>query len=161
MPSTSNMFLARRLPTPQMPYWWVRWSGTASTASRLDLPPSFSAASIICFRQPGLFSTSSSGSTTANGSSPTMSRAHQTACPRPSGACWRGKLVSPPAGQGSAGVLSSLVFSPALGERAVELEGDVEVVLDRALVAPRDENEMLDPGLLRLVDDVLHDRAVD
>ena len=35
------------------------------------------------------------------------------------------------------------------------------MVLDHALVAPGDENEMLDPGLARLVDDVLHDRAVD
>src|SRR3954462_13419020 len=150
MPSTSNMFLARRLPTPQMPYWWVRWSGTASTASRLDLPPSFSAASIICFRQPGLFSTSSSGSTTANGSSPTMSRAHQTACPRPSGACWRGKTGGAASGwarrllageTGGAGlrlvagkdVLLGLLVA-ARGECGVELEHLVEMVLDHALV---------------------------
>ena len=45
-----------------------------------------------------MLSTSSSGSTTANGSSPTMSRAHHTAWPSPSGACWRVKLMAPASG---------------------------------------------------------------
>ena len=35
------------------------------------------------------------------------------------------------------------------------------MVLDDALVAAGDEDEMLDPGLARLVDDVLQDRTVD
>src|SRR5262245_23506327 len=39
-----------------------------------------------------------SGRSRANGSLPTMSRAHHTAWPRPSGSCWRVKLVSPAAG---------------------------------------------------------------
>ena len=57
--------------------------------------------------------------------------------------------------------LLQLLLLAALGKRGVELVGDVEMVLDHALVAPGHENEMLDPGLARLVDDVLHDRAVD
>ena len=35
------------------------------------------------------------------------------------------------------------------------------MVLDDALVAAGDEDEMLDPGLARLVDDILQDRTVD
>ena len=41
---------------------------------------------------------SMSGSITAKGSSPTISRAHHTAWPRPSGSCWRVKLVWPALG---------------------------------------------------------------
>ena len=46
-------------------------------------------------------------------------------------------------------------------ERAVELVGDVEMVLDHRLVAAGDEDEVLDPGGARLIDHVLHDGAVD
>src|SRR5207253_4777948 len=42
-----------------------------------------------------------------------------------------------------------------------QLELAVEMVLDHALVAAGDENEMLDAGLARLVDDVLDQRPVD
>ena len=35
------------------------------------------------------------------------------------------------------------------------------MILDHALVAPGDENEMLDPGLARLVDHMLDQRPVD
>ena len=49
----------------------------------------------------------------------------------------------------------------ALGERLLELELAVEMILDHALVAAGDEDEMLDAGLARLVDHVLHQRAVD
>jgi hypothetical protein len=49
----------------------------------------------------------------------------------------------------------------ALGERQLELELAVEVILDHRLVAPGDEDEMLDAGLARLVDHVLDQRAVD
>ena len=43
----------------------------------------------------------------------------------------------------------------------LELELLVEVVLDDALVATGDEDEVLDPGFARLVDRVLDQRPVD
>ncbi len=46
-------------------------------------------------------------------------------------------------------------------QRVLELVGRIEMILDDALVAAGDENEMLDPRLARLVDDVLQDRPVD
>ena len=49
----------------------------------------------------------------------------------------------------------------ALGERALQLELAVEMVLDDALVAAGDEDEMLDAGGLGLVDHMLDHRAVD
>ena len=105
--------------------------------------------------------TSTSGSNTANGSLPTISRAHQTAWPRPSGLCWRVKLAG--AGFRQVGYRAQLVFLllAALVERGFELELAVEMILDHALVAPGDENEMLDAGLARLVHDVLDQRPVD
>ena len=52
-----------------------------------------------------------------------------------------------------------LLAAPA--QRVVEFVGDVEMVLDDALVAPGDEDELLDARRARLVDDVLQDRPVD
>ena len=49
----------------------------------------------------------------------------------------------------------------ALLQRHLELELAVEMVLDHALVAAGDEDEMLDAGLARLVDHVLDQRPVD
>ena len=49
----------------------------------------------------------------------------------------------------------------ARGERGVELVHAVEMVLDHTLVAAGDKDEMLDPGLPRLVDHVLDQRLVD
>ena len=49
----------------------------------------------------------------------------------------------------------------ARGQRGVEFEHPVEMILDHALVAPGDEDEMLDAGFLGLVDDVLDQRLVD
>src|SRR5262249_30486696 len=49
----------------------------------------------------------------------------------------------------------------ALLQRLLKLIGDVEMVLDNGLVAPRDENKMLDSGLARFLDDMLKNRAVD
>src|SRR5690606_24338032 len=46
-------------------------------------------------------------------------------------------------------------------ERRLELELLVEMILDHALVAAGDEDEMLDAGFARLVDDMLDDRPVD
>ena len=54
-----------------------------------------------------------------------------------------------------------LLVLPALRQRVVELELDVEMILDDGLVAAGDEDEMLDPCLPRLVDHVLDDRPVD
>ena len=49
----------------------------------------------------------------------------------------------------------------APSQRVLKLVGDVEMILDHRLVAAGDENEMLDAGRHRLVDDVLQDRPVD
>ena len=101
-----------------------------------------------------------SGSSTAKGSSPTISRAHQTAWPRPSGACWRVKLVAPAAGRSAIKAAYSALLAAPL-QRVLELVGDVEMVLDDRLVAAGDEDEMLDARLARLVDDMLEHRPVD
>ena len=127
---------------------------------QIGLLAELAAASIICARQPGVFSTSSSGSITANGSSPTMSRAHQTAWPSPSGACCRVKLMAP-ASRLVARQNVLLGLLAARRERGVELEHAVEMILDHALVAAGDEDEMLDAGFLGLVDHVLDQRLVD
>ena len=118
------------------------------------------AASIICARQPRSCFTSTSGSSSANGSLPTSSRAHQTAWPSPSGSCWRVKLAVPGARQVLREQLE--VGAPlAVAQGQLQLELAVEMVLDHALVAPGDEDEMLDAGLARLVDDMLDQRPVD
>ncbi len=49
----------------------------------------------------------------------------------------------------------------ALAQREFQLELAVEMVLDHALVAAGDEDEMLDAGLARLVHHVLDQRPVD
>ena len=49
----------------------------------------------------------------------------------------------------------------ALEQRHFQLELAVEVILDDALVAAGDEDEMLDAGLAGLVHDVLDQRPVD
>ena len=46
-------------------------------------------------------------------------------------------------------------------QRGVELEHPVEMILDYALVAPGNEDEMLDAGLLGLIDHILDQRLVD
>ena len=46
-------------------------------------------------------------------------------------------------------------------QRHFQLELAVEMIFDDALVAAGDEDEMLDAGLARLVDDVLDERPVD
>ena len=101
-----------------------------------------------------------SGSSSANGSCPTSSRAHHTAWPKPSGTCWRVKLAVPGPGRS---LRQRVEIGPPLplGQRQLELELAVEMVLDDALVAPGDEDEMLDAGLARLVDHVLDQRPVD
>src|SRR5262245_51407261 len=54
-----------------------------------------------------------------------------------------------------------LGFLAALGEHLLELGGTVEMILDQALAATSDEDEMLDAGIPRLVHDMLNDRTVD
>ena len=49
----------------------------------------------------------------------------------------------------------------ALQQRHFQLELPVEMIFDDALVAAGDEDEMLDAGLARLVDDMLNQRPVD
>ena len=53
-----------------------------------------------------------------------------------------------------------VVFAPLL-EHPLELEGSVEVVLDRVLAAAGDDDDPLDPGGAGLLDDVLDQRPVD
>ena len=84
-----------------------------------------------------------------------MSRAHHTAWPSPRGCCWRFEAVQ----IGDQRVV--FLDLAARLEGRLELEGEVEMVLDDPLVAACDEDEMLDPGVLGLVDDVLENRAVD
>ena len=66
-----------------------------------------------------------------------------------------------PASGRSAVSASKLGGLAARGEHLFELELPVEMVLDDALVAAGDEDEMLDAGVPRLVDDMLNDRTVD
>ena len=47
----------------------------------------------------------------------------------------------------------------ALGDLA--FEGDVEIILDRALAASGDEDHLLDPGLARFIHGILDQRTVD
>ncbi len=146
-------------PTPTTPYMWMRSAGTSSTAMILALSSRSLAASIIWARQPRGCCTSTSGSSSANGSWPTSSRAHQTAWPRPSGDCWRVKLTVP----GSGRVLrqqGEIRLLAAFDQGQLELELAVEMVLDHALVAAGDEDEMLDAGLARFVHHVLDQRPV-
>jgi len=49
----------------------------------------------------------------------------------------------------------------ARGQRGVELEHVIEMILDHALVAPGDEDEMFDAGFPGFVEDVLDQRLVD
>ena len=101
-----------------------------------------------------------SGRSRAKGSSPTRSRAHQTAWPRPSGACWRVKLAVPGMGCRSSSSVE-LRRLAAIGERVHQFELDVEIILDDVLVAAGDEDEVLDAGFARLVDHILDHRLVD
>ncbi len=107
-----------------------------------------------------MLSTSSSGSTTAKGSLPTMSRAHHTAWPRPSGACWRVKLTGAGFGLVARQDLHFSLLAAGL-QRGVKLVHAVEMVLDHALVAAGDEDEMFDAGLPGLIDHILDQRLVD
>ena len=70
------------------------------------------------------------------------------------------KLVVPGLGRSSVEEFELVVLLP-LEQRHFQLELAVEMVLDDALVAAGDEDEMLDAGLARLVDDVLDQRPVD
>ena len=101
-----------------------------------------------------------SGSSSAKGWSPTSSRAHQTAWPRPSGSCWRVKLVWPAGGRSRCSSARAADLAAHL-EGVFELELPVEMVFDDALVAAGDEDEMLDAGFPRLVDRILDQRPVD
>ena len=60
-----------------------------------------------------------------------------------------------------AGEQVELALLAARGERILEFELAVEMILDHALVAPRDEDHVLDAGGAGFVDDVLDHRPVD
>ena len=49
----------------------------------------------------------------------------------------------------------------ALEQRGFELEGAVEMIVDRALAAARDKEELLDAGRLGLLDGIMNERLVD
>ena len=49
----------------------------------------------------------------------------------------------------------------ARGKNLLELELPVEMVLDHALIAAGDEDEVLDPGFFRFIHHVLDERTVD
>ena len=55
---------------------------------------------------------------------------------------------------------SSSAVLALLLEHPLELEGRVEVVLDRVLAAPRDDDDALDPGVPGFLDDVLDEGPV-
>ena len=101
-----------------------------------------------------------SGRSSAKGSSPMMSRAHQTAWPRP----MRRLLAGEADGAGRrlhAFQRRKLRLLAGLGQRVDQFRMDVEIVLDHLLVAAGHEDDVLDAGLERLVDGILHDGTVD
>jgi len=49
----------------------------------------------------------------------------------------------------------------ALEHRRLELVGDIEMVLERALAAAGDEDHLLDPGFARFLDRILDQRPID
>ena len=87
-------------------------------------------------------------------------RAHQTAWPRPSGACWRGKRHLPRFRHQVRNQLEHFVLA-ALLEDLFEFEAVIEMIGHDRLAAPHDKDELLDAGRLRLLDRVLDQRLVD
>ena len=124
--------------------------------------PSLLAASIICARQPRRVQhefVRQHHARTAHRRR--CSRAHHTAWPSPSGACWRVKLMAPGSGWSRAQNIELSAFLPRAASVASSSIHPVEMVLDHALVAAGDEDEMLDAGFLGLVDHILDQRLVD
>ncbi|MEH2602743.1 hypothetical protein V1277_002120 [Bradyrhizobium sp. AZCC 1588] len=66
-----------------------------------------------------------------------------------------------PASGWSRARMSCSAFLPRAASVVSSSKHPVEMVLDHPLVAPGDEDEMLDAGLLGLVDHVLNQRLVD
>jgi hypothetical protein len=62
---------------------------------------------------------------------------------------------------GKAGRLQHVQRLAALPHRGLELEGDVEIVFERAFAAPGDEDHLLDARLARLVHRILDERPID
>ena len=102
----------------------------------------------------------SSGSSTANGWSPTRWRPHSTAWPRPSALRLAHEDAFHVVGLDRAHDREQLGLVRLL-ERVFELEGEVEVVFDGALVAAGDEDHLAHAGGVGLLDGVLHQRLVD
>ena len=99
------------------------------------------------------------GSMTTKGSSPTWSRATDTAWPSPSGSPWRTIVDVGEVGDGAH--LSQLLVLARLLQAAFQLEGPVEVVLQAALAPARDDQDVGDPVLGGFLDHVLDGRLVD
>ena len=57
--------------------------------------------------------------------------------------------------------LAEQLAAAALAQRCLELEGEVEMVFERALGAPGDKIELIDPRRFRLLERVLDQRLVD
>jgi hypothetical protein len=95
----------------------------------------------------------------ANGSSPTMSRAHQTAWPRPK----RGLLTGKAGGTGSRQHLFQRHQLSGLSARPqglLEFDLYIEMVFDHGFVSAGDEHEVFDTRCHGLLDNILHDGFV-
>ena len=68
--------------------------------------------------------------------------------------------MAPTPGVASASVSAMRVLAVA-AQRHVDLEGVVEMILDRRLHAAGDDDDVLDAGVERLADDVVEHRAID
>ena len=101
----------------------------------------------------------SSPSITTKGSSPTCLRATDTAWPRPERLALAHVVDVGQVGQ-AADLVELVVLARRL-ERHLELDRAVEVVLEAALAATGDDEDVVDAGPHGLLDDVLDRRLVD
>ncbi len=143
-------------PVFRMPYRSVWSRGTSTTAT--TLPPVCRWASANCSMHGVSDRIRSSGSRTANGSSPMNGWAHQIAWPSPCGTCWR--TVSSDPGSIPASSSASAAARPRARNVAL-LEGDVEMFDQRGLAAAGHETELFDSRRPRFFDRVLDQRLVD
>ena len=138
----------------------MRSSGTSSTATILARSPSSRAASIICARQPRSCCTSTSGKQQRERLVADQFARAPDRVAEPERLLLAGEAGRAGLGQIVAQHIERLLLLP-LEQRHFQLELAVEMILDDALVAAGDEDEMLDAGLAGLVDHVLDQRPVD
>src|SRR5438128_2193887 len=96
---------------------------------------------------------------TANGSSPTSARAQRMAWPSPSGSRWR--TYDSEASSEMVLIGAKLVRLATVVQVVLELEGRVEVILDRALAAAGHDDDLRQTRGDRLLDNVPDHRLVD